>query len=156
MLPTGFKGFEMIITFSEFFDTHIEFLRENFVGVKLVLLHLFKGTVSQDFLLLVFSWISFPTAQSIPLGPFWFFSKICGDIRNSRCTTGGKFATGINDTGGKFAAGVDDIGGNLPSVSTAQAENLQKIGTISGCWEVNKKEKCIYKLTLLLKDVQTK
>jgi hypothetical protein len=43
-------------------------------------------------------------------------SKICGDIRKSRCTTGingtgGKFATGINDTGGKLAIGVNDTGG---------------------------------------------
>jgi hypothetical protein len=46
-------------------------------------------------------------------------SKIRGDIRESRCTTGsndtsGKFATGINDTGGKFATGVSDAGGKLP------------------------------------------
>ncbi len=34
--------------------------------------------------------------QSIPVGPFQIFSKIRGDIRKSRCTTG------INDTGGKF------------------------------------------------------
>jgi hypothetical protein len=36
------------------------------------------------------------------------FSKICGDIRKSKCTTG------INDTGGKFAtsfASVVDTGG---------------------------------------------
>ena len=48
-----------------------------------------------------------PQLQSIPFRPFRIFSKICGDIRESRCTTGindtgGKFATGINDTGGKF------------------------------------------------------
>ncbi len=48
-----------------------------------------------------------PQPQSIPLGPFQIFSKIPGDIRKSRCTTGinvtdGKFATGINDTGSKF------------------------------------------------------
>jgi hypothetical protein len=41
------------------------------------------------------------------LGPFQIFSKVRGDIRSSRLTTGikdtgGKFATGINDTGGKF------------------------------------------------------
>jgi hypothetical protein len=39
-------------------------------------------------------------------GPFRIFSKIRGDIRKSRCTTGindiGKFATGVNDTGGKY------------------------------------------------------
>jgi hypothetical protein len=69
------------------------------------------------------------------------FSKIRGDIRKSRCTTGVtdtggklplvsttpaanfatsspcvvdigcKFATGVNDTGGKFAAGANDAGG---------------------------------------------
>ncbi len=40
-------------------------------------------------------------------GHFKYFSKICGDIHKSRCTTGindtgGKFSTGINDTSGKF------------------------------------------------------
>ncbi len=58
---------------------------------------LFKGTVSPDFLLLVF----FPEPVSpkpliIPLGPFRIFSKIRWDIRTSR------FATGVNDTGGKW------------------------------------------------------
>ncbi len=36
-----------------------------------------------------------PQPLSIPLGLFQIFSKIHGDIRKSRCTTG------INDTGGK-------------------------------------------------------
>ncbi len=54
-----------------------------------------------------------PQHQSIPFRPFWIFSKIRGDIRESRCTTGinvtgGKFATGANDTGGKIAAGIND------------------------------------------------
>ncbi len=67
-----------------------------------------KGTVSRDFLLLVFFMNQFfPQLQSIPLGPLQIFSKIRGDIRKSRCTTGinyisGKFATGVNNTGGKF------------------------------------------------------
>jgi hypothetical protein len=52
-----------------------------------------------------------PQPQSIPLGPFQIFSKIRGDIRKSRCTTG------VNDTGGKFATGVNDTGGKLPPVS---------------------------------------
>jgi hypothetical protein len=52
-----------------------------------------KGTVSRDFLLLVFFMNQFPPKPlSIPLGPFRIFSKICGDIRSSRLTTG------INDT----------------------------------------------------------
>jgi hypothetical protein len=37
-----------------------------------------------------------PQPQSISLRPFRIFSKIRGDIRNSR------FATGVNDTGGKW------------------------------------------------------
>jgi hypothetical protein len=42
----------------------------------------FKGTVSRDFLLLVFFHESVsPQPQSIPLGPFRIFSKIRGDIR---------------------------------------------------------------------------
>jgi hypothetical protein len=62
-----------------------------------------KGTVSRDFLLLAFFMNQFPPkALSIPLGPFRIFSKIRGDIRSSRLTTGGKFATGINDISGKF------------------------------------------------------
>jgi hypothetical protein len=85
--------------------------------------YLVKGTVSQDFLLLVFFLNQFPPPppppQIIPFRPFRIFSKIRGDIRESRCTTGindtsGKFATGINDTGGKFATGVSDAGGKLP------------------------------------------
>jgi hypothetical protein len=54
------------------------------------------------------------------------FSKICGDIRSSRCTTGvvdigGKFTTcvvdtcgnlppGVVDSGGKFSTGINDSG----------------------------------------------
>ncbi len=69
---------------------------------------LYKGTVSRVFLLLFFSVESVsPQPQSIPLGPFQICSKICGDIRKSRCTTG------INDTGG-----------NLPLVSTMQVANF--------------------------------
>jgi hypothetical protein len=52
-----------------------------------------KGTVSRDFLLLVFFMNQFPPSP--------------GEIRKLRCTTsmndtGGKFAPGVNDTGGKF------------------------------------------------------
>jgi hypothetical protein len=65
-----------------------------------------EGTVSRDFLLLVIFYESvYPQPQSIPLGLFRFFSKIRGDMRKSRCTTG------INDTGGKFATSVNNTGG---------------------------------------------
>ncbi len=45
-----------------------------------------------------FSWISFPQAPEYctPLGPFRIFTKIRGDIRSS------KFTTGLVDTGGKW------------------------------------------------------
>ncbi len=62
-----------------------------------------------------------PQPQSIPFTPFQIFSKIRGDIRKSRCTTGlndtgGKFATGVNDTGGKFATFVNYTSGKFPRV----------------------------------------
>jgi hypothetical protein len=98
-------------------------------------LKLFKGTVSRDFLLLVFYESVSPQPQSIPLRPFQIFSKIRGDIRKSRCTagvndTGGKFATSSPcavDTGGKFATGVNDAGGKLPPVTTTPAANLPPV-----------------------------
>jgi hypothetical protein len=101
----------------------------------------FKGTVSRDFLLLVFLMQFPPQPQSIPIEPFQFFSKIRVDIRKSRCATGindtvsnlppvstspaanlstsftsvvdtgGKFASSVNNTGGKFATGVNNTGG---------------------------------------------
>ncbi len=81
----------------------------------------FKGTVSRDFLLCFFYESVSPQPQSIPLGPFRIFSKIRGDIRKSRCTTG------VNDTGGKFATGVNDTGGKLPPVSMTPAANLPTV-----------------------------
>jgi hypothetical protein len=59
----------------------------------------------------------------ITLGSFRIFSKILGDIRKSRCTTG------VNDTGGKFATCVNDTGGELPPVSTTPAANLPPVST---------------------------
>jgi hypothetical protein len=76
------------------------------------------------------------------------FSKIRGDIRKSRCTTGindtggkitgGKIAAGFKDIGGKFATGINDNGGkfsdslvllipvaNLPPLSTTPAVPLR-------------------------------
>jgi hypothetical protein len=60
-----------------------------------------------------------PQPQSIPLRPLRNFSKIRGDIRKSRLTTGindtgGKSSTifaSVVDTSGKFAASVVDTGG---------------------------------------------
>ncbi len=70
--------------------------------------------MSQDLLLLVFFHKSVPPQpHSITLGPFQIFSKIRGDIRKSRCTTG------INDTSGKFATAT-----TLPPVSTTLVANF--------------------------------
>ncbi len=46
-----------------------------------------------------------PKPLIISLGPLRIFSKMRGDIRSSRCTTG------VVDTGGKFATWVVDTGG---------------------------------------------
>ncbi len=56
-----------------------------------------------------------PRPQSIPLGPFWIFSKICGDIHEwifiaDVNDTGDKLFSGVNDTSEKFIAGVNDTG----------------------------------------------
>ncbi len=54
-----------------------------------------------------------PRPISIPMGPFWIFSKIRGDIRElmfiaSVNDTGEKLFSGVVDTGKKFIAGVVD------------------------------------------------
>jgi hypothetical protein len=109
----------------------------------------FKGTVSRDFLLLVFFMNQFFLSPTVfQKDRFHFFSKIRGDIFKSRCTTGifdngspkkistsiacvvdtgGKFATGVNDIGGKFATSVNGSGGNLPLISTTPAANLPPV-----------------------------
>jgi hypothetical protein len=98
--------------------------------------------VSQDF----FHESVSPQPQSIPFRPFQIFSKIHGDIRESRCTTGindiggklttgvndigGKIAAGINDTGGKFATGISDNGGKFSLVLLITVANLPPVSTI--------------------------
>jgi hypothetical protein len=67
-----------------------------------------KWTVSGDF----FHGSPSPKPLKITLGSFRFFSKIRGDIRKSRCTTGVN-DTGVKDIGGKIAAGINDIGGKF-------------------------------------------
>jgi hypothetical protein len=85
-----------------------------------LLLHDLKGQCHEIFCFRFFSWITFPQAPDtvITLGSFRIFSKIRGDIRKLRCTTG------VNDTGGKFATSVSDTGGKLPQVSTTPAANF--------------------------------
>ncbi len=67
---------------------------------KFLSLHIYlplKGQCHEIFCFWFFHESVSPQPQSIPLGPLQIFSKIPGDIRKSRCTTG------IIDTGGKFA-----------------------------------------------------
>jgi hypothetical protein len=83
------------------------------MGHLLKLKHTLKGTVSRDFLLLVFFMNQFPPSPAeYPIRTIRIFSKIRGDIPKSRCTIGlndtdGNFAADINDTRGKFATGVN-------------------------------------------------
>ncbi len=106
-----------------------------------------KGTVSQDFLLLVFFHESVsPQPRSIPLGSFRFFSKIRGDVRKSRCTTG------INNTGGKFCHQFRYL--SILVAMTRVANNGNNIRLLR---PENKREgKFIYMLTLQPKGDQTK
>jgi hypothetical protein len=103
----------------------------------------FKGTVSRNFLLLVFFMNQFPPNPRVfHLDRFKFFRKFAEifasqgappvsttpganfyTIFASVVDTGGKFATGVNDTGSKFFTGVNDAGGKLPPVSTTPAAN---------------------------------
>jgi hypothetical protein len=90
----------------------------------------FKGTVSRDFTFLVFSWISFPKPLSTQLGSFQIFSKICGDIRSSRCTTS------VADTGG--ASWLANISANVrKNFKWSQWDTLG----LGGNWFMKKNQK---------------
>jgi hypothetical protein len=83
-----------------------------------------------------------PQPQSIPLGPFQFFSKICGDIHKSRCTTAfkdpfGKFATSANDTGSKIAAFINETGGKFATSFASVVDTSGKFATVSTIWAAN-------------------
>ncbi len=66
----------------------------------------------------------FPRPQSIPLGPFWIFSKIRGDIREWIFIAGVKLFSGVNDTGEKFIAGVNDTAEKLFTSVNDNADKL--------------------------------
>ncbi len=74
-----------------------------------------KGTVSRDFLLLVFFMNQFPPSPWVyHYGRFKFFRKFA-EIFAAQ----GWLTTGINNTGGKFATGVNDAGGKIAGHSGA-------------------------------------
>ncbi len=83
------------------------FLTFSFLFLFLDLIHkwlLVKGSLTRDFRLQVFFHKSVSLGPlSIPLGPFKFFSKILGDIREWM------FISGVNDTGEKREKFLDKI-----------------------------------------------
>jgi hypothetical protein len=66
------------------------------------MLSMFKGTVSRDFLLLVFFMNQFPQALENTIRAVSNFFENSRRYSQLKVETGGKFATGINDTSGKF------------------------------------------------------
>ncbi len=90
-----------------------------------------KGTVSRDFLLLVF----FHESVSPHLDRFEFFRKFAEIFASQgalpvSATPVANFSTifaSVVDTGGKFATGVNDAGGKLPPVSATPAANLPPV-----------------------------
>ena len=75
---------------------HGDLYKKKTVGFIFINISNLKGQCHEIFCFWFFYESVSPQPRSIPLGPFQIFSKICGDIRKSRCTTG------INDTDGKF------------------------------------------------------
>ncbi len=120
-----------------------------------------KGTVSRDFLLLVFLWISFPPAPEYPIRTVSnFFENSRRYLRvkvHHRCQRHRwqichrcqwhrwQIAAGINDTGGKFATVINDTGGKFchkfplccwhrwQICHRYQQHRRQIMRTISGC-----------------------
>jgi hypothetical protein len=92
-----------------------------------------KGTVSRDFLLLVFFMNQFPPSSRVfHFDRFKFFRKFTeifaiqgappvsttpvanfSTIFASVVDTGSKFSAGVNDTGSKFSTGINDTGGKF-------------------------------------------
>ncbi len=70
-----------------------------------------KGTVSRDFLLLVFFMNQFPPSPRVSYKDrFKFFWKFASQGAPPMSTIPVAIAAGINDTGGKFATGFNDTG----------------------------------------------
>jgi hypothetical protein len=94
---------------------------------------LLKGTVSRDFCCSFFSWIIFPQAHENNTRVISIFSQKFAEIFTGQgappvsTTPAANFAkssAGVVSSGGKFATGVNDTSGNLPPVSTTLAANL--------------------------------
>jgi hypothetical protein len=81
-------------------------------------LTLLKGQCHEIFASGFFHESPSPKLLIITLGSFRIFSKIRGDIRKSR------FTTGVNDTSGKLLPVSTTPAANLPPVSTTPAANF--------------------------------
>ncbi len=86
-------------------------------------LHCFKGTVSRDFLVVVFFMNQFPQRHRWQILPPVSLVLLIPVANSPPVSTIPAANTGVNDTGGKFAAGVNDTGGKLPPVSTTMVVN---------------------------------
>jgi hypothetical protein len=106
-------------------------------------LYVLKGTVSRDFLLLVFFMHQFPPIPIVfPLDRFKFFRKFAeifasqgappvptipvANLPPESATPVANFSTIFTssvDTDSKFASGVNDTGGKLPPVTTKPVAN---------------------------------
>ncbi len=91
----------------------------HFIGLKFIvssqIATYLKGVWHEIFDFIFFHESVSPRPPSIPLEPFWIFSKLRGDIRKLLFITGvndtgDKLFSGVNDTGEKFIAGVVDTG----------------------------------------------
>ena len=117
----------------------------------------FKGTVSRDFLLLVFCMHQFPPSPRVfHLDRFEFFRKFAeiiasqgappvsttpaANLPSLSATPAANFSTNfasVVDTGGKFATGVNDTGGKFATGVNDAGGKLPPVSTtpatISGC-----------------------
>ena len=118
-------------------DAGVELIRQLFLRGSVSEFYLqspFKGTVSRDFLLLVFFVNQFPPSPRVfHLDHFKFFQKFAEKFASQgaplvSATPVANFSTifaSVIDTGGKFATGVNDTGG--------KRHRWQIMATISGC-----------------------
>ncbi len=85
----------------------------NRMNVDLAQICEFKGTVSRDFLLQVFSWITFPQAPENNIRVISNFFENSRRYSQVKVHHRWQIAAGINDTDGKYATGINNTGGKF-------------------------------------------
>jgi hypothetical protein len=112
-------------------DRHNTRLKPNYCTVSFLTPFIFcdylplKGQCQEIFCFWFFHESVSPQPKSIPLRPFQIFSKICGDICKSRCTT----TTPAANFSTSLASGKIPVA-NLPPVSTTPANNGNNYQTV--------------------------